>query len=165
MWVAKRNNVWNVGPLRPFVEDSSGHQVCKVANTVSFLSLSDQIEALSYWNTPNSTVGAFTWKNHFFQDFLPVWGPNSSCSQEAIAYNLRCAWGSRSAWEPGTAACGTCMPLDLWAHPIGKGLSVLAFFWDCFADLVTLHSYLLFKKKKYSDLHIYWHDSWPQEAI
>lgn len=111
------------------MENSSSHQICKVANTVSFLSMSDQHRSsLLSGIHSNSIVVAFTLENHFFQNFLASLGPDWSCSQETFANNEKGGGEAAGHGEPGTAARCTCMPLDLWAHPTGKGESALAFF-------------------------------------
>lgn len=77
----------------------------------------------------NSIVVDFTLENHFSQNFLACVGPDRSCSQETFASNLKgVSEAAGQHGELGTVATCACVPLDLWAHPVGKGQSVLTSF-------------------------------------
>lgn len=112
------------------MENSSNHQIYKVANRVSFLSMSGQHRSsLLFGIHSNSTEVAFTLESYFSQNFLVCVGPDWSCTQETFAYDLKGVGEAGGQHELGTVAKCARVPPDLWAHPVtGQGQSVLASF-------------------------------------
>lgn len=96
------------------MEESSSHQIGKVANTVSFLSLSDQHRSsLLSGIYSNSIVVAFTLENHFFQNLLACVGSKLELiTRDMCIQSERCKWKQVSM---GTRHCNLLHMYASWS--------------------------------------------------